>query len=222
MNTGKNFLLNALAAVVAVQGFSIYTLQSRADNAVDNHRKAVKAQGVIMRNTQLIARQRQTIRELREKVERQHRTIAYLRSPEHHTARMLVSRYDLNEKRAQTLAGLYVAASEETGVSVDLLAAITYVESRFQPNQVSHANAIGIMQVVPKWWVHEFDFLENANDLHDERKNVRAGALIIKRCMDRFGSVEKAIRCYHGGPGGVYRPMKSTLQYSELVGAMIQ
>lgn len=142
---------------------------------------------------------------------------------------------------------------ERMGIPAELIVAIAYVESRFNPYAVNvqtdlrfdkylrklgvsytrsrgnrarymysiypHTFAqakklsvmfryaenydVGLMQVSRT----NFSFLKKAGiirskyDLFDPCTNIRAGALLLKMCIERFGIAPRAIDCYHRGPG---------------------
>jgi soluble lytic murein transglycosylase len=87
------------------------------------------------------------------------------------------------------------------------VAAVVYVESRFDPNAKSAAGAIGLMQLLP----------ETAKgiarrtggdrfvvaDLRDPEINVRYGSWYLNHLRQKYDDLSLALAAYHAGPGNV-------------------
>lgn len=90
-----------------------------------------------------------------------------------------------------------------------LLAAVVYVESRFDPNAQSGAGAVGLMQLLPD--TAKGIALRTGGsrfvvaDLRDPEINVRYGAWYLRHLRNRYGDVELALAAYHAGQGNVDR-----------------
>jgi soluble lytic murein transglycosylase-like protein len=88
-----------------------------------------------------------------------------------------------------------VAASLEHGVDANLIRAIIRAESNYNPLTVSHAGAMGLMQLMPATArslgvTNPFDITENIN----------AGTAYIASLLDRFdGNLELALAAYNAG-----------------------
>ena len=88
-----------------------------------------------------------------------------------------------------------------------LLAAIVYVESRFDPNAQSPAGAIGLMQLLPE--TAKGIALRTGGDrfvvadLRDPEINVRYGSWYVDHLRDRYGEMPLALAAYHAGQGNV-------------------
>ncbi len=88
-----------------------------------------------------------------------------------------------------------------------LVAAVVYVESRFDPNAESAAGAIGLMQLLPdtargiaqRTGGHHFVVA----DLRDPEINVRYGTWYLDHMRERYGAVNLALAAYHAGQGNV-------------------
>jgi soluble lytic murein transglycosylase-like protein len=106
-------------------------------------------------------------------------------------------------------------ASNKSGVPLSLLAAVAQEESNFQPNAVSHAGALGLLQVLPS------TARELSIDLNSPSANVLAGARYLRRMLDRFDSPELALAAYNAGPTAVERaggpPSEETRTYVDEV-----
>lgn len=88
-----------------------------------------------------------------------------------------------------------------------LLAAVVYVESRFDPNARSEAGALGLMQLLPDTAegialrTGGADFV--VADLRDPEINVRYGAWYLDHLRERYGDTRLALAAYHAGQGNV-------------------
>lgn len=95
------------------------------------------------------------------------------------------------------------------GLDPDLLAAVVYVESRFDPNAHSDAGAIGLMQLLPATAEGIATRTGGTKfvvaDLRDPEINVRYGAWYLSHLRARYGDMETALAAYHAGQGNVDR-----------------
>lgn len=127
-------------------------------------------------------------------------------------ARKLQSRAVRYSKAVETWSRRY-------DVNPDLLYAIIYTESSFNPNLVSHRDAHGLMQVVPgtaggevKAWLGEKG-TPTSEELLDPATNIKYGAayfrLLLKRhfpgVKDSLTREYLAIAAYNAGSGQVFR-----------------
>jgi membrane-bound lytic murein transglycosylase B len=94
-------------------------------------------------------------------------------------------------------AELFNAAGAKYGVSPRVLAAIGYVESRFQTDVVSSAGAVGMMQFLPS------TAASMGVDPTDPASSIDGAARYLRSGIDRFGNLEMAIAAYNVGPGAV-------------------
>ncbi|WP_337059628.1 lytic transglycosylase [Kineococcus sp. G2] len=88
------------------------------------------------------------------------------------------------------------------GVDPSLALAIGYQESGFNMGVVSHANAIGAMQVIPSSGEWASDLLGEPIDLFDARDNAKAGVVIL-RTLTASNPPEIAIASYYQGQASV-------------------
>jgi soluble lytic murein transglycosylase len=88
-----------------------------------------------------------------------------------------------------------------------LLAAVVYVESRFDPNARSEAGARGLMQLLPDTAMGIALRTGGGNfvvtDLENPEINVRYGSWYLRHLLDRYGRMDLALAAYHAGPGNV-------------------
>jgi hypothetical protein len=87
------------------------------------------------------------------------------------------------------------AASAATGVPAEVIAAVIRVESVGDPNAVSVAGAIGLMQVMPA------EFQSQGipeSSWFDPATNIMAGSTEIGKFLSSTGSIEQALASYFG------------------------
>jgi soluble lytic murein transglycosylase len=90
-----------------------------------------------------------------------------------------------------------------------LVAAVIRAESRFDPHALSHAGAIGLMQIIPttgEWiaaQIGEASF--TIEDLYDPEVNIRFGTWYLRYLLDRFGDMDVALAAYNAGPSNAIR-----------------
>jgi soluble lytic murein transglycosylase len=101
------------------------------------------------------------------------------------------------------------ANAEARAIDPALLAAVVYVESRFDPNARSEAGAVGLMQLLPQ--TAEGIALRTGGtefvvaDLRDPEINIRYGSWYLAHLVERYGSSELALAAYHAGQGNLDR-----------------
>jgi murein DD-endopeptidase MepM/ murein hydrolase activator NlpD len=94
-------------------------------------------------------------------------------------------------------ADLIQRVSFESGVPADVLAAIMEIESGGNPDAVSPAGAVGLMQVMPQF--HSYRAYKYGNgDLRDPYVNVRVAAEILAENYATYGDWDKAAAAYFG------------------------
>jgi peptidoglycan lytic transglycosylase len=92
-----------------------------------------------------------------------------------------------------------------------LVAALMAQESTFDAGIVSHANAVGLMQIVPATGRSYARRLRmprySASRLTDPATNVKIGTAYFADLVERFGGIPYALASYNAGPGAVARWM---------------
>jgi soluble lytic murein transglycosylase len=84
-----------------------------------------------------------------------------------------------------------------------LVASLIRQESEFNPNAISRANAVGLMQLLPvtgkkvakEVKLHHF----NTSQLYTPTVNLQLGTRYFKSMVDKFGSFEYALAAYNAG-----------------------
>jgi LysM repeat protein len=98
---------------------------------------------------------------------------------------------------------LIVATAHRYGVDPALALAVAYQESGFNQRQVSVANAIGVMQVIPSSGEWASTLVGRRLDLLDARDNVTAGVVILKALTRSASSRRQAVAGYYQGLASV-------------------
>lgn len=100
---------------------------------------------------------------------------------------------------------LIAQTARRYGVDPALALAVACQESGFNQRQVSVANAIGVMQVIPSSGRWASDLVGRQLDLLDTRDNVTAGVVILKALSRSAKTQSHAIAGYYQGLASVQR-----------------
>ncbi|HML23097.1 MAG TPA: transglycosylase SLT domain-containing protein [Aggregatilinea sp.] len=86
----------------------------------------------------------------------------------------------------------------------NVIAIVMQIESCGDPEAISFAGALGLMQVMP---LH----FEDGENMLNPDTNVRRGMNFFNQCLRDFADwdIGLALACYNGGPGVVYDPMET-------------
>ncbi len=117
--------------------------------------------------------------------------------------------------------------SQEQNLDPFLVAALIRQESEFNTHSISHANAYGLMQVLPStgrgiarhFGIRRF----SASDLLTADRNIQFGTYFFKTLLDHSnGEPEKALASYNAGPGrtalwSTWGPFHEPAEFTEVV-----
>lgn len=112
------------------------------------------------------------------------------------------------------------ACSSDAGVEYELVLAIMWRESRFDPNAVGYnrngTKDNGIMQIndVNKGWLSE---KYGITDLMDPYQNIRAGVTMLSELLHEYNDVEAALMAYHYGEAGMLKKMRQGITTNKQV-----
>lgn len=104
--------------------------------------------------------------------------------------------------------------SERNDLPPELVAAVVKTESDFRPRLVSHANAHGLMQIIPSTGE-----LMGARDLFNPHDNIRTGTKYLRYLYDLYeGDRTMTLAAYNAGLGNVQKyggvpPFQETQNY---------
>ncbi|MED5621608.1 lytic transglycosylase domain-containing protein [Ideonella sp. BN130291] len=99
-----------------------------------------------------------------------------------------------------------------------LLHAIAHVESRHNPQAVSHAGALGVMQVMPAT-ARRFGVGDPRSQLLDPDVSLEVSSAYLKTLQGRFGNnLALVLAAYNAGEGAVERHGRSIPPYAETRG----
>jgi soluble lytic murein transglycosylase len=109
--------------------------------------------------------------------------------------------------------------SAQNNLDPYLVASLVRQESEFNPNAISHANAVGLMQLLPGTGkkvakdlkIHHF----TPSQLYTPTMNLQLGTAYFKSMVDRFGSFEYALAAYNAGADRV-EDWKSQGKYRDM------
>ena len=115
---------------------------------------------------------------------------------------------------------LFKKYAATAGVEWTVLAAIAYVESDFNPNAVSWAGAVGLMQIMPST-ARSYGFTEE--DLRNPEKSVYIASLIINKTdkflqsyiSNRAERLRFNLGAYNAGVGHITDAMKLAQKYNK-------
>lgn len=106
------------------------------------------------------------------------------------------------------------AAATRFGVDSNLVDAVAWQESRYNPRARSTAGAVGVMQLMPGTAQQL-----GVRNPHDVEQNVVGGTAYLRKQLERFGNnVPLALAAYNAGPGAVIKyggipPYRETQNY---------
>lgn len=100
-------------------------------------------------------------------------------------------------------AAAVTEASRRFGVPELWIRRVMHAESRGNPRAVSHAGAMGVMQIMPATWAMLSKRHHLGADPFDVRSNVLAGAAYLRAMWDRYRDVALMLAAYNAGPGRV-------------------
>ncbi len=107
------------------------------------------------------------------------------------------------EQRQKILELVYQEANR-ANLQPELVLAVIQVESNFDPWAISHAGAIGLMQVMP-FWLEEIG--QPGDNLFHVPTNLRLGCTILRHYLDiEKGNLVRALARYNGSLGSYRYP----------------
>lgn len=119
----------------------------------------------------------------------------------------LQSTYSVPTHIAKRLSPLIIQSADFHGISPYLLAAVIHQESSYQSNATSPAGAVGLTQVMPKYWKTQCP-----GNLYDDTLNIQCGTSILSTYNKSAGNWPKTLAYYNVGPKGYHSNVKMRSQ----------
>jgi len=112
----------------------------------------------------------------------------------------LTKKFGLTPEDTAHYVAQAIAVGKEVNLDPTLILAVMAIESSFNPRAESRAGAQGLMQV--RTHVHQEKFEPYGGPLAAfiPEANIRVGALILKACIAKAGSLEAGLKNYLGAP----------------------
>lgn len=98
---------------------------------------------------------------------------------------------------AEPYKAMITEAAKRNGVDPDLMLALVWTESSFQPDAVSPAGAIGLAQLMPG------TARSLRVDPRDPAQNLDGSTRMMAGLIEQFGRVDHALAAYNVGPNGL-------------------
>ncbi len=106
-----------------------------------------------------------------------------------------------NVPREEAFDDIIREASAAYDVPFGFVKAVIRVESHFNPNALSHAGAMGLMQLMPRTAASL-----NVTDAFDPRQNIFGGTKFLRILIDRYkGDINLILAAYNAGDAAVAR-----------------
>ena len=128
----------------------------------------------------------------------------------HAVASHLASKYRISHAESYQYVKHAVEVANEVNLDPMLLLAVMATESSFNPNAQSRAGAQGLMQVLTRVHTEKFEPYGGTVAAFMPEANIRVGALILKACIAKAGSLEAGLRSYLGAPNASSGPNSYT------------
>lgn len=110
----------------------------------------------------------------------------------------------------RTYAEMVDREAQQAGIDPNLVYAVIRQESNFDAQAVSHAGAIGLMQIMPdtfSWLQTKMDAQDHRTytqkDLYDPETNIRFGCKLLSILTGRYADLRTALAAYNAGMGNV-------------------
>lgn len=94
--------------------------------------------------------------------------------------------------------------ARKVDLSPELVLAVIHTESTFDPEAISSAGALGLMQIMPFW---KLIIGEKTDDLMNLHTNIRYGVTILQHYLEKEnGNLTRALARYNGSLGKTWYP----------------
>lgn len=110
----------------------------------------------------------------------------------------ITRKYRVSNEATRMLISTAYGVGQEMNLDPLLLLAIIAVESSFNPFAESHVGAQGLMQVLTRVHQDKFESFGGEHAAFNPVANIRVGAIILRDCIQRGGSLIGGLRMYVG------------------------
>ena len=115
------------------------------------------------------------------------------------------------------LQAMLYGACLEFEIDYSLALAVVEQETNFQNVTGDDGASVGFMQIQERWWSGLMEEI-GARDLTDPEDNFRTGCAIIRKLMDKHGSVEDALTAYNRGKPGQSKYSRDVMERMQKYG----
>jgi soluble lytic murein transglycosylase-like protein len=119
-------------------------------------------------------------------------------------------RFGSKSEKKSKFSNLIASAANRNGVEEKLVHAVIQTESAYNANAVSHAGAVGLMQLMPGT-ARRY----GVTDRNDPVQNVDGGTRYLRELLDMFNDIRLAVAAYNAGEGAVMKYNNSIPPYPE-------
>lgn len=103
--------------------------------------------------------------------------------------------YAVSPATANRISPMIVQSADQYHLDPLMMAALIRQESTYRSQVVSSAGAVGLTQVMPRYWQQTC-----LGNLYDEATNINCGSFILAKYEQSAGSLKKALGYYNVGP----------------------
>ena len=115
------------------------------------------------------------------------------------------------------LQAMLYGACLEFEIDYSLALAVVEQETNFRNVTGDDGASVGFMQIQDRWWSGLMEEI-GARDLTDPEDNFRTGCAIIRKLMDKHGSVEDALTAYNRGKPGQSKYSRDVMERMQKYG----
>lgn len=115
------------------------------------------------------------------------------------------------------LQAMLYGACLEFEIDYSLALAVVEQETNFKNVTGDDGASVGYMQIQHRWWGGLMEEI-GARDLTDPEDNFRTGCAIIRKLMDKHGSVEDALTAYNRGKPGQSKYSRDVMERMQKYG----
>lgn len=104
---------------------------------------------------------------------------------------------------AHPYAAIVTEAAQRFDIPEAWVWAVMRAESNGDPAAISHAGAMGLMQIMPGTWAELAARYGLGDNPWDVRANIHGGAAYLREMVDRYRDLNAVLAAYNAGPGRV-------------------